>query len=94
MIAYTTHTCPEYGGVYAPVIVCDTCGQVITQTGTAYWVVLPDGAVLPQIWHTHKHPCASLDDDLASQYGALVMTEELDIWLEQLAHNFARQTTP
>lgn len=91
MIAYTVHTCEELGGIYAPVITCDACGDTITQSGNTYWAVLPDGAVLPQVWHTHKWPCSRLDDELESRFGGVVMSEELDVWLDQLRHNFTAQ---
>src|SRR5688572_11328293 len=93
MITYEAHPAPEVGGVFAPVVVCDACGKNITRSGNAYWVELPDGSVLPQVWHTHKFPCSRLDDALTSQFGGLVMSEELDVWLKQLSANFAGEAT-
>ncbi|MGI8792400.1 MAG: hypothetical protein ACR2H3_04390 [Acidimicrobiales bacterium] len=95
MISYSVHTCAEMGGIYSPIIVCDACGRPITRSGNAYWIVLDDGQVLAQVWHTHKHPCSRLDDELQERYGGLVMSEELNRWLDQLVHNFttAKETT-
>lgn len=93
MIAYDHIAAPDLGGIYAPIIVCDACGQPIVKSGNVYWVVLPDGSVPAQIWHTHKYPCSRLDDHLETRFGGLVMSEELDRWLRQLAHNFTTANT-
>jgi hypothetical protein len=88
---YDPDECPDWGGTYFPVIVCDACAQPITANGNTYWLLQPDGSIHPQVWHTHKWPCASLDDAIAAQHpGGLVMFEELDCWLDQLRRNFDR----
>lgn len=95
MIVYdfNPNECPEWGGTYYPLIVCDACAQPITEHGNTYWLVHEDGEVHPQVWHTHKcYPCAQLDEAIRDTFGrpgSLVMSEELDRWLDQLRHNFA-----
>ncbi len=85
---------PEHGGLYLPIVVCDACSRPIVGSGNAYWLVrVEDGEVHPQVWHTHKHPCSKLDDELERQHpGHASMWEELDRWLDQLRHNFEAGT--
>ena len=77
----------DSGGTYRPHIVCDACGDRIFGPGNTYWLVLDSGDIHPQIWHTHKHPCSELDRIIQHEHGGLVLWEELDVWLTQLAHN-------
>lgn len=80
---------PELGGVYYPVVVCDACGRAIREHGNTYWLVLDNGDIHPQVWHTHKWPCSELDRAIRSEHGGgLVMSEELGRWLRQLTQNF------
>jgi len=94
-ITYTflPHVCPEEEGLYCPQIVCDACGKPIRDHGNTYWVAHADGTPAPGVWHTHKGVCARFDDEIKRRHGredSVVMWEEVDRWLKQLAHNLHR----
>lgn len=75
--------------LHVPRIVCDACALPIVGIGNAYWLVRDTGEVDPRVWHTHKHPCAGLDRVLAANHSGVVLFEELDVWLAQLARNLS-----
>lgn len=80
---------PAEGGIHFPVIVCDSCGQQIVGSGNVYWVWLDEG-VHPDLWHTHKWPCSGYDRLVIQPQhpDGLILSEELNRWLDQLVHNF------
>lgn len=74
-------------GLNCPVILCDVCRKQITNSGNVYWISQPDRDT-SSFWFTHKWPCSYLDRAIEKETGALVLFEELDRWMKQLAHNF------
>jgi hypothetical protein len=84
--------------LFMPRFWCDACGRPIEGQGNVYWLVdLDTGEIYPQIWHTHKHPCARIDRDIEELTGGFVMSEELDVHISQLTYNFKqprKETTP
>lgn len=78
------------GGVFAPRVVCDACGEEVHK-GNAYWLVQHGdwSKVLEggRVWHTHKWPCSGLDKVLEARYGGRCMSEEVGVWLEYVRRN-------
>ena len=81
---------PQEGGTHLPVVVCDACGETIREYGNTFWLWgVEDDLTPPDVWHTHKWPCSNFDKELEARYpDCLVLSEELGMWLDELAHNF------
>jgi hypothetical protein len=66
------------------VVVCDACGHTITGQGNVVWNPSDDR----DLFHVHKGGCDRTLDPLHTLF-----SEELDVWLRQLATNFAKPLT-
>jgi len=72
-------------GVYAPVILCDECGQPIADAFNALALSssAPEGKTA-EVHHVHKGPC---DDAVSARLGGMHGSEELLVHLVQLLKN-------
>ena len=82
----------KHNGQYAPVLLCDECGGVITDALAASVVSTsaPEGATA-EAFYVHKGAC---DDALCARLGGLHGSEELAVHLIQLVENALRNSDP
>ena len=67
-----------------PVVVCDACGEVITDSGNVLWNPEDDR----DLFQIHKGACDHQLDPHHRMYSS-----ELDQWMKQLAHNVTEPLT-
>lgn len=67
----------DIGGRTCPLVICDTCGDPITETGI---VTITDAGETPRFYHKEGVKPGCDPDDFGSW-------QELDVFLFQLGHN-------
>jgi ribA/ribD-fused uncharacterized protein len=75
----------KQSGRYRPVVVCDQCGEVITNAMNAMQVssAAPEGKIA-QAFHVHKGAC---DETLSQRLGSVLGSEELSVHLIELVQS-------